>query len=150
MTTCFPHSTLSGSVPARTRPFNICSKLCSSKTISFECARFTHNNYATIYANVHFGKSFTLARLVMRSILALIITSVETLELPLIKDYGPPPWTASFCSARFTPVRFLVMEHSNIELTCNCKEQIPDWEGTIWTAKLDKSSKVVCVSACLI
>ena len=91
-----------------------------------------------------------VAPFVMRSIIALIITtSVETLELPAIKDYGPPPWTASFCAARFTPVRFLVMEHANIELTCNCKEQILDWEGTIWTAELAKSSQVVCVSACL-
>ena len=40
------------------------------------------------------------------------------------------------------------MEHSNIELVCDCKEQIPDWEGTIWTSQMGDDRLVVLLVLC--
>ena len=35
------------------------------------------------------------------------------------------------------------MEGTNVELTCECKEQIPKWEGAAWSACFKNPEKVI-------
>lgn len=35
------------------------------------------------------------------------------------------------------------MEGTNVELTCECKEQIPKWEGAAWSAHFKDPEKVI-------
>ena len=35
------------------------------------------------------------------------------------------------------------MEGTNVELTCECKEQIPKWEGAAWSAHFKNPEKVI-------
>ena len=37
----------------------------------------------------------------------------------------------------------MVMEGTNVELTCECKEQIPKWEGAAWSAHFKNPEKVI-------
>ena len=35
------------------------------------------------------------------------------------------------------------MEGTNVELTCECKEQIPKWEGAAWSAHFKNPEKAI-------
>ena len=56
---------------------------------------------------------------------------------------SPANEKGQFCKWRFQPKRVVVMEGTNVELTCECKEQIPKWEGAAWSAHFKNPEKVI-------